>query len=171
MSRNPAADAWEMTDARRHSLGGVRAGAAIPFPIVNDADAPVRLQRARHIREQTYRIFHLVECVDDQHSVCPCVRRQLWIVVFPQDGCHVVQSLTFDASLYRFDHQALHVDCIHPAEPSDTARETHREPSAPGAEIRDGRPFCDAKRVHDLVRFLPRLTIGRLEQTQVLRCE
>jgi len=44
------------------------------------------------------------------------------------------------------------------------------EPGA-GADVGDRRAVRDSKRVHDLIRLLPRIAIGAFEQPEVLRRE
>ena len=67
-----------------------------------------------------------------------------------------------------FDHLRLHVLGVHDPVWPDAAREPQREPAAPGAQIGDDRTVRDAERVHDLIGLLPGLTIGGVEQAEIL---
>ena len=58
-----------MITARGHALFWVGPGTAFTLPVVDDADASLRLERARDIAEQQHRIFHLVERIDDQDGI------------------------------------------------------------------------------------------------------
>lgn len=107
--------------------------------------------------------------VDDEYGVD--AGRQPRIARRTEHRAHVLLPLALEAAADRFDHLRLNVFGINEPVRSDPAREPNGEPSAAGAEVGDDRALGNEQRVHDLVRFLPELAIGRLEETEILRLE
>src|SRR5687767_5625977 len=62
-------------DARRHALDGVGSWSAISFAVVDDADAPLRLERTRDVLQHQHRVFHFVKRIDDENGVSMCACR------------------------------------------------------------------------------------------------
>src|SRR4051812_6312706 len=89
----------------------------------------------------------------------------------PQHRRDIPLVLALHAAADAGEHRRLDVLGVDAAVGTDALGELQREPAAGGAELGDLRTFGDAERVHDLIRFLPLLTIGSLEQAQVLRAE
>ncbi len=158
-------------DARRHTLAGVGAWTASAFAVLDDADAPLRPERPRDVPQQPYRILRFVKRINDDHGI-QRIGWQFRIRMLAEHRRHDArQSFAFDAASDRFDHQALHVDRIDAASAPDTPRQPHGEPTSARPEIGDRRPFGHMECIHHLIRFLPCLAIGRLEQPQILRRE
>jgi hypothetical protein len=88
-----------------------------------------------------------------------------------EHGADVTQVLALDAASDRLDHLPLNVLGVDDAVRADSAREVHREPAACCADLRDDGALGDEERVHDLIRLLPLLAIGRFEESQIERVE
>jgi hypothetical protein len=150
-------------------VAGSGTGPATPGFEVDDADAPLRFQRERDLPEQRHRIFHFTIHVCDEHGVE--AGRQVRVGGGPEHRADVPQVLALHAAGDRFDHLPLNVLGIDDAVRADAAREVHREPAPGRADFRDDGALGDEERVHDLIRLLPLLAIGRFEEPQVERIE
>src|SRR5688572_2909963 len=82
-----------------------------------------------------------------------------------------MQLFALHAALNGFDHQTLHIDSEDLTALAYAPSKANREPPATRSDVGDRRPFSDAQRIHHLIGFLPRLTIWRLEQPEILRIE
>ena len=92
-------------------------------------------------------------------------------VIRAEHGDDVGVALALHAALDGLDHQSLHIDRVHSAVRADAPREPDREPSAARSEVGDDGAFRDVQRIHHLIGLLPRLAIGRFEQSEILRSE
>ena len=99
--------------------------------------------------------------IDDQDGVHPL--RQPRVGCGAEHGAYVLQPFALHAAADRFDHLRLDIFGVHEAIGSHAARQANGEPSAAGAQVRDDGALGDLERVHDLIRLLPQLAIGRIE--------
>ena len=107
--------------------------------------------------------------VDDQDRIEAA--RQLRIGGRAEHRHDVAQPFVLHAAADRFDHQRLDVFGVDHAVRSDAPREPDREPAAAGAEVGDDRAVGDLQRIHDQIRLLPLVAVGRFEQAEILRRE
>ena len=115
-------------------------------------------------------VAHLTVRVHDQDGV-EFAGRQPRVFGRTQDGLHVPQAFTLNATLDRLDHLPLHVLGVDAAVGAHTPRETDREPAAARTDVGDERPVTDPERVHDAARLLPCVPVRPFEQAEVARGE
>jgi hypothetical protein len=135
----------------------------------DNAEPSLRLERLGDVFQKRHRVVDLAIDVHDQHGVD--ARRQAGIFRRAEHGAHVPQPLPLHTATDDFDHLWLNILRVHDPVRSHTARQANGKPSAAGAEVGHHRSFGDLQRIHDQVRFLPQITIGRIEQAEVLRGE
>src|SRR5260221_8966130 len=150
-------------------------GSAVTWKKIDDTEPPLRLQRPRNILQQAYDLrrvsgfVHLVKRVDDDSGVDtggqPRIGRRA------EHRPHVGKILALNALADRLEHLALNVLGVNDAVRPDATSEAQREPSARGAELRDGRSVGDAEFIHDQFGLVPLIAIGRLEEAQIFWVE
>jgi len=104
-----------------------------------------------------------------QHGVQ--TNRQLRIRCGTEHGPDVAQPFALHPLRQHLHHRPLNVFGVDDAVRPDAARQLHGEPAAAGAQIGDDIAFADLEGVHNQVRLLPLLAIGRLQEAEIGRRE
>ena len=127
--------------------------------------------RSMTICDRIARIVHFAIRVDDEHGV-ERRGRQLGIGRRAMDRPDDIrQVFALGAPPDGLEHDGLNVLGVDHAVLFDSPRELHREPPACGSKLRDRGTFGDLQRIHDLMRLLPLVAIGSVEQAQILGAE
>jgi hypothetical protein len=143
--------------------------AAAARVVIDDAHPPLGPQRLRHISQQRDRIVNLAVRVGDQHRIE--AGRKVRVRFAAEHRPHVAEVLPLRAPFDRIDHGWLDVLGVHEPVRADAACEPDGEPAARRANFGDDRAVGDVQRVHDLIRLLPLVAVGRFEKTEVERSE
>src|SRR5258708_37980935 len=133
---------------------------------VDDANLRARAQRRPQLPQQSNRFRDFVIRLQEQNRV-DRIRGKNGIVVFVEDGLHIVQLLFSTAIVYITDRFRIDVHCVNDPAIANSARRTHRKPTRSATDVGHCLPGSDAENVDDTIHLQSLIPTGRLENGEV----